>query len=441
MTSIVIGVILTCVVMTRNVFVGAAGAAVILVSYALAPRGYAVLGRALLVKRRLWRSVAVSLESVRELQPATAEDFRGALRLWGNGGVFGYYGLFQTAKLGKCRWFLTNRSNAVVLVTEEKTVLVSPDDVPEFMAAVRGVAAVPDTYTGALRLQMSETSSAGRWVGGAIATVVLAIVGFAFLYAPGPPKLTLTAHALEIHDRFYPFTLSAADVDIAGIRVVDITGDPEWRPTARTNGFANAHYHSGWCRTANGRTALMYWADGRRLVLLPPKGNGPAVLVEATEPEKLVATIRDEWARQLRSVDFQPLNPRRRTRDAFAAFAYATLVEGDCLAHPLAESAASSDAAGKIGDVCAVSGAGFGENNRVPHAVHFSPACFKMLFLVSGSTSSPGCPAMVTRPGFTRCLYSLTNILKAKRTDRSCNPIIRSPFLHPSRTTRTIQRV
>jgi len=295
-TSIVIGVILTCIVLSRNVLVAASGAAVIIISYALAPRGYAISGRSLVVKRRLWRSVSISLESVRELRPATADDFRGALRLWGNGGVFGYYGLFQTAKLGKCRWFLTNRSNAVVLVTEEKTVLVSPDNVQGFLAAIRGVAPVPETYAAAPMLPTRGKSGVAPWIGVGIAAITLAIVGFAFLYAPGPPQLTLTPEALEIHDRFYPFTLSAADVDVAGIRIVDISTDPEWRPTARTNGFANAHYHSGWFRTASGRTVRMYWADGKRLVLLPPKGSGPAVLVQANEPEKLIDQIRREWS-------------------------------------------------------------------------------------------------------------------------------------------------
>jgi len=294
-TSIVIGVILTCVVISRSPLVLAAGTAVSLISYALAPRGYAVLGRSLVVKRRLWRSVTVSLESIRELRPATADDFRGALRLWGDGGVFGYYGLFQTAKLGKCRWFLTNRSNAVVLVTEEKTVLLSPDDVSGFMAAIRAATAVPETLPAAPMLPAGGKSAVAPWIGVGIVVIVLAIVGFAFLYAPGPPKLTLTPQALEIHDRFYPFTLSAADVDIAGIRVVDIATDLEWRPTARTNGFSNAHYHSGWFRTVGGRTVRMYWADGKRLVLLPPKSSGPAVLVEANEPEKLIGQIRQEW--------------------------------------------------------------------------------------------------------------------------------------------------
>ena len=296
-TSIVIGMILTGVALTRMVLIGVLGAGVIIISYALAPGGYVVSGRALVVRRRLWRSVSFSLDAIRELRLAIPEDFRGALRLWGNGGVFGYYGLFQTAKLGKCRWFLTNRSNAVVLMTEEKTVLVSPDDVARFLAAVRGVAPVPETYTAAPMLPASRTSSANLWIGVGLATIVLATISVALLYAPGPPELTLTPQSLEIHDRFYPFTVSAADMDVAGIRVVDIATDPEWRPTARTNGFANAHYHSGWFRTVSGRTARMYWANATRLVLLPPKGSGAAVLVEANEPERLIAEIRQDWAR------------------------------------------------------------------------------------------------------------------------------------------------
>jgi hypothetical protein len=34
-------------------------------------------------------------------------------------------------------------------------------------------------------------------------------------------------------------------------------------------------------------------------------------------------------------------------------------------------------------------------------------ACFKMLLNVPGARSSPGCPAIVTRPGFLGCLYCL----------------------------------
>ena len=40
----------------------------------------------------------------------------------------------------------------------------------------------------------------------------------------------------------------------------------------------------------------MYWANGKRLVLLPTKGNAAAVLFEATEPETVVEEVRRRWS-------------------------------------------------------------------------------------------------------------------------------------------------
>jgi hypothetical protein len=44
------------------------------------------------------------------------------------------------------------------------------------------------------------------------------------------------------------------------------------------------------CRSvpvASGHTVRMYRADGKRLVLLPAKGNAAAVLLEVGQPESL----------------------------------------------------------------------------------------------------------------------------------------------------------
>jgi hypothetical protein len=85
-------------------------------------------------------------------------------------------------------------------------------------------------------------------------------------------------------------------VDVEHIRVIDLGVDTEWRPTERTNGFANAHYASGWFRVASGKTVRMYRAGGTRLVLLPPIGDGAAVLLEVAEPEKFVVEVRRKWS-------------------------------------------------------------------------------------------------------------------------------------------------
>ena len=132
-------------------------------------------------------------------------------------------------------------------------------------------------------------------IAGAVLFRVLAAAGFALVYAPGAPGYSLTRDTLAIHDRFYPVTLRADAVDVGRIRIVDVA-DPQWQPIARTNGFSNRHYHSGWYRLAGGRLVRLYRADSRILVLLPPKGNGTAVLLEVPEPASFIADVRREWA-------------------------------------------------------------------------------------------------------------------------------------------------
>jgi hypothetical protein len=290
-----IAVFVIVFLITRNALVGIVGLCAILLAYAYSPQSYVVSGPAILIKR-LIGTVRVPLDGIRELRAGTAADFRRCIRLWGSGGLFGYYGWFRTARLGKSRWFMTNRSNSVILVTGEGTIVLSPSDVAGFLASVRSVVSVPEA-TASRADQKTETTTTGTagWVAGAIAIFVASLAGFALIYSPGPPRLTLTSNSLTIHDRFYPVTVNAANIDVAGIRIVDIRTDQAWEPTARTNGFANAHYHSGWFRIASG-PARMYWADGTRLVLLPPRGTGAPVLLQVNDPEQFVNTIRQEWA-------------------------------------------------------------------------------------------------------------------------------------------------
>jgi hypothetical protein len=286
-------VLLLPVILTQSTLAACLWILVMALSYAYSPRGYSLAERSIVVKR-LVGSARIPLASVREARRTTSDDLRGCIRLWGSGGMFGYYGLFRTSKFGKCWWYVTNRQNTVVVITDEGTALFSPDDVDGFLAAIRAPVPVPEMPMGQPESRTAG-SSAGTWIGVAIGIVSLAAVALAFLYSPGPPSYTLTADALTIHDRFYPVTLRAADVDVARVRLVDIAVDREWRPTMRTNGFANAHYRSGWFRVANGRKARMYRADGTRLVLLPPKGDAAAVLMEVKDPEQFLDDLRRQW--------------------------------------------------------------------------------------------------------------------------------------------------
>lgn len=104
-------------------------------AYMYSPRAYRIEGRSIVVKR-LVGNVNVPLDGIRAARRINADDLRGCIRLFGSGGLFGYYGLFRTSSLGRCTWYVTNRKNAVVVIGASKTTVYSPDDVDGFLGAI-----------------------------------------------------------------------------------------------------------------------------------------------------------------------------------------------------------------------------------------------------------------------------------------------------------------
>lgn len=257
-----------------------------ILAYAYSPRSYTVSDGSITVHRPIG-NVVISLAGLRAARRATPEDLRGCIKVFGSGGMCGYYGLYRTSALGMCSWYATNRKNLVVLIGA-KTALFSPDDVDGFMAAVGAPAAAEGgpvvVAASSRRIQIA--------LGMAFGAAVLSAIGFALSYSPGPPAFTLANGALTIHDRFYPVTLRAGDVDAAHLSVIDLSRDTEWRPTMRTNGFANYHYRSGWFRAANGQKVRLYQASSKRLVLLPGKGGSSPVLLQVQDPEHFIEEVK-----------------------------------------------------------------------------------------------------------------------------------------------------
>ncbi|MCC6589004.1 MAG: hypothetical protein IT168_20065 [Bryobacterales bacterium] len=296
-TAVSCGLLLGVALLIRQPVVTVISALIIGLAYAYSPRSYRVTNEEIAI-RRLVGSVSIPIGAITELRNATPEDLRGSLRLFGSGGMFGYYGLFRTSRLGRAWWYVTDRSRMVVVVTDTGTSLLSPENPQEFLEVCHRYTPVrAAAQTGEPIPRRSRWQSAAVWVGIAVGVLSIGLVAAAFLYAPGPPQWTLTPESLRVHDRFYPVTVNASEVDVDHVRVVDIRTDAEWRPTMRTNGFANSHYRSGWFRTANGQSVRMYRAQATSLVLLPAKDHATPVLIEVADPLAFKGQIQREWVR------------------------------------------------------------------------------------------------------------------------------------------------
>lgn len=98
-------------------------------------RGYTITPDALLVHRLLW-STRVPLAQFESAESAP-DIMRGGLRVFGNGGLFSFTGLFRNRALGTYRAFVTDPHRTVVLRFRSRPVVVSPAAPDEFVHAIR----------------------------------------------------------------------------------------------------------------------------------------------------------------------------------------------------------------------------------------------------------------------------------------------------------------
>jgi hypothetical protein len=103
----------------------------LVISLLFTVRGYEIASDALLVRRLLW-STGIPLAGLRSiaLEPKLP---RATVRLWGNGGLFSFSGLFWNRPLGRFRMCATDLSKAVVLRFHDRIWVVTPDRPEEFI--------------------------------------------------------------------------------------------------------------------------------------------------------------------------------------------------------------------------------------------------------------------------------------------------------------------
>jgi PH (Pleckstrin Homology) domain-containing protein len=114
-------------------FVWAVCALVGLISLLFVVREYEIGGGELVVRRLFW-STRIDIRGLSGVRHDPAA-LRGSWRLFGNGGLFSFSGLFYNAQLGRYRLFGTNLRHAVILLLPRRAVVITPEN-PQAFAAV-----------------------------------------------------------------------------------------------------------------------------------------------------------------------------------------------------------------------------------------------------------------------------------------------------------------
>lgn len=115
-----------------------------LLTWALAPRGFAVSSSAFRVLRPC-AGVAVPLSEIRSVRVLGGSEARrlgllgGSLRVAGSGGLFGYFGRFRTTALGRFKLYATRGDAFVLIETERGLFVITPDDPARFASALEAV--------------------------------------------------------------------------------------------------------------------------------------------------------------------------------------------------------------------------------------------------------------------------------------------------------------
>jgi len=83
---------------------------------------------------RFGPNIVISLKDIVAVEPI---DTLSALRIFGSGGFFGYYGWFFNGELGVFKAYATNRHSAILItLVGDKKIVVSPDRPTEFMQLI-----------------------------------------------------------------------------------------------------------------------------------------------------------------------------------------------------------------------------------------------------------------------------------------------------------------
>jgi hypothetical protein len=102
-----------------------------------------------------------------------------------------------------------------------------------------------------------------------ITALVLIVAFIGIIYFSEKPSVDIGNGFLTIKSLFYGKSISVGEINVNGIRQLDLNNDKDYNIKIRTNGIGLPNYHVGWMKLNNGNKALVYLTDKTNVVLIP----------------------------------------------------------------------------------------------------------------------------------------------------------------------------
>jgi hypothetical protein len=257
-------------------------------AFSLAPSGYSVEAGRLRIERPL-RPIEVPLASIRAARALPDGELRGAIRVAGSGGLFGYYGRFWSRRLGAFRLYATRRTGLIVVDTSTDRFVLSPEPPERFLDVLLSRAPSASRASSDAPLQ-ARVMPRGVKVGLAalVALVPLAVVGpLGAIWAFSPVDARVGGGEIRIARKLAP----AVVIRVAEVRRVDPIapqyGRRLWRVagTAVPGGVRYGHFRS----PELGDVQLYAWRSDAYVLL---ETDDARIVVTPDDPEAFVAAVR-----------------------------------------------------------------------------------------------------------------------------------------------------
>ena len=82
-----------------------------------------------LIIHRLFSDKRIERQQIMSVELIDKDNIGWAIRIFGSGGLFGYYGTFSSTKLGSMTWYATRRDRTILVKTNGlKKIILTPDD-------------------------------------------------------------------------------------------------------------------------------------------------------------------------------------------------------------------------------------------------------------------------------------------------------------------------